>query len=85
MTDAEWCPANWYVIFPVALLPRLERDSFDYAETELSNRCMRRPIPLWERLGHQVIRGRPRDCCYYHSLDWRRVAAEARRSPTRFR
>lgn len=77
MTDAEWCLASWYVIYPVALLPHLERDSFDYAETQRSNRCMRRGMPLWERLGRQVISRRPRDCCYYHSVDWRRVAAEA--------
>jgi hypothetical protein len=80
MADAEWCQANWYVIYPVALLPRLERDSFDYAETDRSNnRCMRRGMPLWERLGREVVRRRPGDCCYYHSVDWRRVAAEARR------
>ena len=63
MTDAGWCHANWYVIYPVALLPRLERDSFDYSEPERSNRCMRRGMPLWERLGRQVIGMRPRDCC----------------------
>jgi hypothetical protein len=79
MTDAEWCHANWYVIYPVALLPRLERDSFDYAEPQRSNRCMRPGMPLWERLGRQVVPMRSRDCCYYHSVDWRRVAAEARR------
>ncbi len=79
MTDAEWCHASWYVIYPVALLPHLERDSFGYAEPERSNMCMRRGMPLGERLGRQVVRMRPRDCCYYHSVDWRRVAAEARR------
>jgi hypothetical protein len=79
MTDAAWCPATWYVIYPVALLPHLERDSFHYMETERSNRCMRRGMPLWERLGRQAVRMRPRDCCYYHSVDWRRVAAEATR------
>jgi hypothetical protein len=79
MTDAEWCPANWYVIYPVALLPHLERDSFDYAETKRSNRCMRRGMPLRELLGRQIVRRRPRDCCYYHSVDWRTVAAEAGR------
>lgn len=77
MTDAEWCQANWYVIYPVALLPHLERDSFNYAETQRSNRCMRRGMPPWERLGRQVIRMQRRDCCYYHGVDWRRVAAEA--------
>jgi hypothetical protein len=77
MTDAEWCHANWYVIHPVALLPQLERDSFDYAEPQRSNNCMRRGMPLWERLGRQAIRMRPRDCCYYHGVDWRTVAAEA--------
>jgi hypothetical protein len=79
MTDTEWCYASWYVIYPVALLPHLERDSFGYAEPERSNMCMRRGMPLGERLGRQVVRMRPRDCCYYHSVDWRRVAAEARR------
>ena len=79
MTDAECCDANWYVIYPVALLPHLERDSFDYSEPERSNRCMRRGVPLWERLGRQVVRRRPRDCCYYHRVDWHRVAAEASR------
>ena len=77
MMDAEWCHANWYVIYPVALLPRLERDSFDYAETQRSNRCMQQGDALWERLGRQVVRMQPRDCCYYHCVDWRRVAAEA--------
>jgi hypothetical protein len=79
MTDTEWCHANWYVIYPVAMLPHLERDSFDYSETGRSNRCMWRGMPLWERLGRQVVRRRPRDCCYYHGVDWRRVAFEARR------
>jgi hypothetical protein len=77
MADAEWCHANWYVIYPVALLPHLERDSFDYAEPQRSNNCMRRGMPLWERLGRQVVRKRPLDCCYYHSVEWRTVAAEA--------
>jgi hypothetical protein len=79
MTDPEWCHANWYVIYPVALLPHLEWNSFNYSEAERSNRCMRRGMPLWERLGRQVIRRRSRDCCYYHSVDWRTVAAEASR------
>ena len=77
MADAEWCHANWYVIYPVALLPHLERDSFDYAEPQRSNNCMRRGMPLWERLGRQVVRKRPLDCCYYHSVEWRTVAGEA--------
>ena len=51
--------------------------SFNYAETQRSNRCMRRGMPPWERLGRQVIRMQRRDCCYYHGVDWRRVAAEA--------
>jgi hypothetical protein len=78
MTDAEWCPASWYVIYPVALLPHLERDLLDYGETGRSG-CMLRGTPLRERLGRQVVRMRPRDCCYYHSVDWRPVAAEASR------
>jgi hypothetical protein len=79
VTDGEWCYAAWYVVYPVALLPHLERDSFRYMEAERSNRCMQRGMPLRERLGRQVVRTRPRDCCYYHSVDWRRVAAEARK------
>jgi hypothetical protein len=84
MTDAEWCHAMWYVIYPVALLPRLERDSFDYAESERSNRCMRRGMPLWERLGRQLVPLRPQDCCYYHGVDWRRVGGEAVRIAREF-
>ena len=68
MTDAEWCHANWYVIHPVALLPQLERDSFDNADPQRSNNCMRRGMPLWERLGRQAIRMRPRDCSMSHSV-----------------
>jgi hypothetical protein len=77
VTDSEWCPASWYVIYPVALLPPLERDSFHYSEAERSNKCMRRGMPLWERLKRQVVHGQPRDCCYYHSVDWHKVANEA--------
>jgi hypothetical protein len=77
MADGEWCPASWYVIFPVALLPQLERGSFRYTEPERSNRCMQRGMPLRERLGRQLVPGRTRDCCYYHGVDWRRVAAHA--------
>jgi hypothetical protein len=77
MTDSEWCPANWYAIYPVALLPPLERDSFHYTEAERSNKCMRRGMPLWKRLSRQVVHGQPRDCCYYHGIDWHKVADEA--------
>jgi hypothetical protein len=38
---------------------------------------MQRGMPLWERLGRQVVRRRRRDCCYYHGVDWHAVAAEA--------
>jgi len=79
MTDAEWCHASWYVIYPVAMLPHLKRDSFGYAETARSNSCMRPGMPLWERLGRQIVHKRPLDCCYYHSVDWQKVAAEASR------
>jgi len=43
MTDAGLCHANWYVIYPVALLPRLERDSLDYSEPErfIRDHCCR--------------------------------------------
>jgi hypothetical protein len=75
--DVEWCHASWYVLYPVARLPHLSRDSFHYSESERSNKCMQRGMPLWERLGRQVIPIRSRDCCYYHSVNWRRVAAEA--------
>jgi hypothetical protein len=73
MADAERCLASWYVIYPVALLPRLERNSL----IGRSGRCMRRGMPPWERLGRQVSPMRPRDCCYYHGIDWRRVAVKA--------
>ena len=59
MTEAEWCYASWYVIYPVALLPHLERGSFSYAERERSNKCMQRGMPLWERLGRQAVHMRP--------------------------
>lgn len=42
MMDAEWCPANCYVIYPVALPPRLERDSFDYDGAGAVDSCLRR-------------------------------------------
>lgn len=73
----EWCTAQWYVIYPVALLPRLERGSFDYSEQERSNACMQHGMPLRERLGRQIVRRGPKECCYYHSVDWCRAAAEA--------
>lgn len=73
MTDAESCRADWYVIYPVALLPQLDGDAL----TGRSGKCMRRGMPRWERLGRQVIPMRARDCCYYHGIDWRRVAVEA--------
>ena len=77
MTDAEWCPASWYVIYPVRMLPHLGRNSLNYAEPQRPGRCMRRGMPRWEQLGRRVARMRPRGCCCYHSVDWRRVAAEA--------
>jgi GNAT superfamily N-acetyltransferase len=75
--SGEWCTAQWYVIYPVALLPRLERGSFKYSEAQRSNSCMQHGMPLQERLGRQILRPGPRECCYYHSVDWRQVAAEA--------
>ena len=77
MPDDDWCPANWYVIYPTVLLPRLARGSFQYAEEERSNRCMRHGMPRRARFGRQLVPRRPRDCCYYHGVDWRRAAAEA--------
>lgn len=73
MTEAERCRANWYVIYPVALVPRLNGGAL----TDRSGRCMRRGMPRWERLGRQVIPMRSHDCCYYHGIDWRRVAVKA--------
>jgi hypothetical protein len=70
----EWCPAYWYVIYPVALLPQLER-SFAYTEAKRSNACMQHGMPIRERLCRQIVRRGPRECCYYHSIDWRKVAA----------
>jgi hypothetical protein len=75
--SSDWCTAQWYVIYPVALLPRLEPGSFEYVEAARSNACMQHGMPLPERLGRQIMRRRPRECCYYHSVDWRKVAAEA--------
>jgi len=77
MPDDDWCHASWYVIYPVARLPHLARDSFRYSEAARSNRCMRRGMPVWERLTRQIIPIRLRNCCYYHSVDWPKVAAEA--------
>ena len=73
----EWCPAQWYVIYPVALLPPLERGSFTYSEAERSNACMQHGMPVRERLGRQIVRRGPKECCYYHSIDWRKVVVEA--------
>lgn len=77
MVADTWCEATWYVIYPVALLPRLEPGSLDRSESQRSPGCMRRGMPLRERLGRQVVRRRPRDCCYYHGVNWRRVASVA--------
>ena len=75
--SGEWCTAQWYVICPVVLLPRLEAGSFSYAEPERSNACMQNGSPWQLRLGRQIVRCEPEDCCYYHSVDWRSVAVEA--------
>jgi hypothetical protein len=75
--SGEWCSAQWYVIYPVAFLPRLERGSFNYSEAKRSNACMQHGMPLPERLGRQIVGRGPRECCYYHSVDWRKVVSEA--------
>ena len=40
--------------------------------------CMTGQVPWWRVLARQVIpRRQPRDCCYYHRIDWHRVSAAA--------
>lgn len=40
--------------------------------------CIRRAPPWWRRLARQVVpRRSPRDCCYYHGINWRQVSASA--------
>jgi hypothetical protein len=40
--------------------------------------CFRAAPPWWRRLARQVVpRRAPRDCCYYHSVDWHQVNAAA--------
>jgi hypothetical protein len=40
--------------------------------------CFTTAPPWWRRLARQAIpRRAPRDCCYYHSVDWHQVSAAA--------
>jgi hypothetical protein len=40
--------------------------------------CFKTAPPRWRRLARQVIpRHAPRDCCYYHRVDWHQVSAAA--------
>lgn len=77
MVEQDWCPADWYVIYPVALLPGLEPGSFKYSEQQRSNSCMQAGTPWRTRIGRQFRPREPRDCCYYHSVNWKLVAREA--------
>jgi hypothetical protein len=39
--------------------------------------CMKKGIPTHVRIGRQLIPQGPRECCSYHSIDWRRASAAA--------
>ena len=76
--EGEWPECTRYVVFPVARLPPLEPGNLDRSERERGLECMRGGIPLSIRLGRQLFSRRgARDCCVYHSVDWRRVSAVA--------
>jgi hypothetical protein len=48
------------------------------APVDVDRGCFTGAPPWWRRLGRQLIpRGRVMTCCYYHSVDWRRVSAAA--------
>ena len=73
----EWSDAQWYVIFPVACLPALEAGSLERMEASREPACMKDGIPVNVRIGRQLIPRGPRECCSYHSIDWRRASAAA--------
>ena len=59
---------SWHVAW-TALLPRPKG---------VDRGCMTYQAPWWRCAVRQVIpRRRPRDCCYYHQVDWHRVSAAA--------
>ena len=59
---------DWRVAWTV-LLPRPQG---------VNRGCFTTAPPWWRRLARQVIpRRAPRDCCYYHSVDWHQVSAAA--------
>ncbi len=59
---------DWRVAWTI-LLPR---------PRGMNRGCFRTAPPWWRRLARQVIpRHAPRDCCYYHRVDWHQVSAAA--------
>ena len=59
---------DWRVAWTI-LLPR---------PRGMNRGCIRAAPPWWRRLARQVIpRRTPRDCCYYHRVDWHQVSAAA--------
>lgn len=59
---------SWHVVW-TAWLPRPEG---------VDRGCMTGRVPWWRLLARQVIpRRQPRDCCYYHHVDWHQVCAAA--------
>ena len=59
---------DWRVAWTI-LLPR---------PRGMNRGCFRTAPPWWRRLARQMIPSRaPRDCCYYHRVDWHQVSAAA--------
>jgi hypothetical protein len=59
---------DWRAAWTI-LLPRPEG---------MNRGCFTTAPPWWRRLARQVIpRRAPRDCCYYHRVDWHQVSAAA--------
>jgi hypothetical protein len=73
----EWPNTQWYVILPVACLPAVEAGSLERMEPSRNPICMMGGIPAQIRIGRQLIPRRPRQCCSYHSIDWRLASAAA--------
>jgi hypothetical protein len=42
-----------------------------------TDECMPKGITWPRRLRHQIFPKPPNDCCWYHSVDWRKAAPEA--------
>jgi hypothetical protein len=61
-------PPDWRVAWTI-LLPR---------PRGMNRGCFTTAPPWWKRVARQIIpRRTPRDCCYYHRVDWHQVGAAA--------